>query len=126
MRKRFFKKKDALCLFQNKKYIINQFYILNQSTVLNSLPSLWSAKSFSLLCSFTALVERGETLERVPTGKQTHGEKVAVRLRPRLDKASTLNGLITIPGQLTYVTHSGPQHKPDQNFGQTGLSAVPF
>lgn len=82
---------------------------------MNSLPSLWSPKSFSLLCSFTALVERGETLERVPTGKQTHREKVAVRLRPRLDRASILNRLITILGQLTYVAHSDPQHvRPDQ------------
>lgn len=63
-------------------------------------PLLRSPRSFSLLFAFTALVERGETLGRVSTGKQKHRDKVPVgptRQRSS-DKANTLSRPAAIPG----------------------------
>lgn len=98
-KKKKLKKKKTLWVLIQRKKIYNKPVLYPQPEYcLEFSTFVWSPRSFSLLSSFTALVERGE-LQRVVPGKQKHGAKVAVGLRLRLNKASTLSRPPpTIPG----------------------------
>lgn len=56
-------------------------------------------------------MERGGALERVSTGKQKHGAKVAVRVTEvgQGEHSEQANH----DSWLTHTAHSSPQHKPD-------------
>lgn len=77
---------------------------------MNSPPSFGIQGAASLLSSFTALVDRGRTLERVVTGKQKHGAKVAVRLTEV--EQSKHSEQADHDSWLTYTAHSSPPPKP--------------
>lgn len=71
MRKKIKKKNNTLGFNSKEKYVINQFYILDQREYCLEFSTFsFGVQGAPLLSSFTALVERRGTLERVPTGKQ--------------------------------------------------------